>query len=398
MHEGASVSYETCRSRARGFIQQPMQMSTSPAASTKLVASLVGLTVVLLSTATAASVFVAGDSSRRIAVKARATPLDLGSFRHHRVLHALLDTLVMPLGPSRALDDPTLRRIVALTNGSSQEDAWIPVGSAPRPGDSLDLALFRQFAVATPLPGLWGYRNGLAGTHSLRTLPGRSLQGVKRLMLANEAAADSLLLAGRAAAALSRARENLASARHFLDQPSTGDLVFGRYVVQRSAGLMNRAALQAGDHTTAATAGKLQRLANESYQVGSGAWVYQDGRDPRAIELIVIASDTLLPPALRLHTAVGAIDGACLNTREVLMGASEDRRELVELIIHAVHDIPRAEELMALNQAMLSRFDTGATDVEAQGAHPRARNSGGMMDRLLPSSVRRRAAYCRAQL
>ena len=363
-------------------------------------ATLVTLALLVLLTGTAASVIVAGDTPRRVAGMSPSPAFELDAYRTRNAIRNSLDSLVAPLGPPVPIDESDLGRIIALTRSRTGDQIWINIGSTAQPDDTGDLALFRRFARANPLPALWGYREGLPSARLARHLPARRLQVIRKLHDANEKVADSLLMAGNAAQALVHARENLAVARHYLDEPLVMDVVNGRALMLDAAALLQRAAHQADEPSIVTAAKEFQSLVKGSFAAPPVfSRLYRYGRDARSRQLLSLASDRSVHASLRLASLQGVVEGACLNTREMLFGIGEDRRRLFEQVADAIGDIPRAKELIPLYRRDMLQFDNGTMDsLAAAGYSPRALSSRSAFEKLVPNRVRARAAYCRAEL
>ncbi len=364
------------------------------------------LVIAALTTGTAATVYVSGDAARRINISeinrslrthpnARYEALD----RAHRQIDAarlLMDSVLAPLGVSHDLDSISLRRMVALTSRSTRPHAnvWIAVGDAPQPGDSTNLQLFRTWARATRLPNFWGYRVGFDGVHTFNDLPIRSMQVLKRFVIANETSADSALQRGDVATAMIRARENIGAARQLVDQPSTMDVLVGRVLLQRGARLLARVANASHDslaHTAALRLDTVAQIVLRRFEFQRAIALGVDASDQR---LRALAADRTLHPALRLNALDGEVRGACLRSDEMLSGPSDARRATLETLLIAVADIPRASELAPLYRQSLEQFATPAhvdfVDSDLRGLDKFVSN----FRWIIPKIIRDRVRWC----
>ena len=97
--------------------------------------------LLVLSSGTAASVYVAGDAPRRVASMAPSPPFELDAYRTRDQIRAAIDSLVAPLGTPVLLDDVSYRRIVALAVGQGRVPATVSRSKA-KTSDTVDLELF----------------------------------------------------------------------------------------------------------------------------------------------------------------------------------------------------------------------------------------------------------------
>ncbi len=376
----------------------------------KLLLSTVLVVAAALTTGTAASVFVASDSARRSAQGGLPPELSLDAHRRTAAIHALQDSLLLPLGPLPALDAATLRSVVALTQhaGRPGETPAAAVWTVPptAASDSLSSAAYvmlRRWARSAPLEALWGYREGLGDPANPWVIPGRAWPLLMRYAKHNTQEADSALVHGAPEAAMERARETIAAARHFADQPTAADMLVGRALLMDGADLLARAARQGDAPTIVSQARRLSQLAQANYALAQPerASLNAMAVDPADGRLEQIAADRSLPHAWRLAALDAVVVGACLRTREVLLGATEDRRKLLAQMGVGVADIPRAGELVPVYRRALDAFD-----IEGLASHLNAlhRPDGGRatnrvetpMQWLVPAGVRHRYAFCRS--
>jgi hypothetical protein len=364
------------------------------------VATLATLLLLVLSSGTAASVYVAGDAPRRVAGLPPSPPFELEAYRTRDQIRDAIDSLVAPLGATVPLDDQSYRRIVALSVGRGRSHPFVDTRGIDQPNDATDLELFRRFARAQTLPPLWGYRGSAQVTLPVHHLANRDAQPLRVLFALNAAAADSALVRGDVQTALIRARENVSATRHYLDQPVPIDLLVGRSLGIRGARLLQRVALEAGEPATVTKAKQLEALLKRSFAAQPlYSRLYRYGRDAESSNLLALASDRTVHPALRLSTLEGAVNGACLNTREMLFGAARERHFLLDELARAISDIPRSNQLVPAARRSLAYFDTGNSDSLASAGVPgKLLVPRNVVEQVVPQAVRARAAYCRSAL
>jgi hypothetical protein len=379
-----------------------MRDSTRPSttSSASRLLALLGLAVAgAVSAATAVGVYVATDPPRRWARAGVPSPSpESASAGQFRVLSGLLDSLVAPLGTAQTLDSARLSAFVALTGDASLKRSWIAEPRTPVPPrtvvSSTELSLYRAWARSAPLPAFWGYRPGFGAPADMHQLPIRRHSVLTALRRANAADADSALARGDVSDALLRARENLAGARHLIDQPFAIDVMIGKAQIKESAKLLGRVARQANDPALAGAADRLQVL-NESFSplppLGP-APLLRAARDPASDSLVRLALDTSMHPARRLQLAEMQVFGACFNPREMLFGVRAERRAGLGRLFVALGDIPRAGELEA---AFRGTFDLA--DGESPRARPpRYRGLGEqLLEVVLPDGITARMRWCR---
>ena len=370
---------------------------------TRLLLSVLGLVCAVLTTSTAASVYVAGDAARRATAGAprvaRVALLDPATHRHGAAVHALLDSLVAPLGVLLPMDSAMLRDAVGLLGGRDHPDVWIPFDQAHVA--ALDTVQFlREWSRRAPLPTYWGYRPVFGGADYWARLPIRQLRPLKQFALLTEAAADSALLAGDTEAAMVRARELLAGARHLIDQPLYIDMMIGRYVLQRGARLLARASQQGEDPMTAGAAKRLDALVEANYALSqeerralaSFADTPEDGR------LLAFVADRALPASIRVETPLSAmVTAACRNPREMMFGLSSARRAAFDGMVAALSDIPRISEMTPLMRDAFATFDSPEAFLAKQRGASRSDAPRSFPFLLAPESLRARVEFCRFQ-
>ena len=388
------MHHETSRPEPRG---------SGPNPPTRLLLSVLGLVCAVLTTATAASVYVAGDSARRATAGVKRVAsvalLDPETHRRGAAVHALIDSLVAPLGVLPPMDSAMLRDAVGLLGGLEHPDVWIPFD--PAHVAALDTVQFlREWSRHAPLPGYWGYRPVFGGADYWARLPIRQLRPVKRFALLTEAAADSALLAGDAESAMTRARELLSGARHLIDQPLYIDMMIGRYVLQRGARLLARASQQAQEPMTTGAAKRLDALVEANYALSqeerralaSFADTPEDGR------LLAFVADRALPASIRAETPLNAmVTAACRNPREMMFGLSSARRAAFDDMVEALADIPRIAEMSPLMRDALATFDAPHGFLAKRRGASHSETPRSLPFLLAPESLRARVEFCRFQ-
>lgn len=386
--------------------QLPTEMpSSARTLRFKLLLSTMLVVSAVLTSGTAASVFVASDAARRTAHERLLGDLSLDPYRHTAAIHALLDTLLAPLGAPSVLDAATFQMAVALTaHAATSTDVmsaavWVvaPV-SAPDSLSPTQIAVFRAWARSSPLPSLWGYRKGLGAPATPWALPTRAWRPVMQFMRQNEREADSALMRGDVATATLRARELMSGARHFTDQPTMLDMVVGRAMMMRGAKLLARSARQGDDPLASSQALRLAELARVNYAIAHPqmARLYNLGADLSDGRLLAIAADRSLPAAIRVATLDAAMIGVCLRTREVLLGATAERHDDLAKLAWAVSDIKRTEELTPAYFQALSAFDEPRLAFVGQASSRNRPDADASPVRwMVPSGVRHRYAICR---
>lgn len=354
----------------------------------------------LVASATAATVYVAGDALRRLSAaslgrSADAAPRVGAAFtaaaHASRPLAALVDSLIQPLVEPRNVlgEDSTVRSAFASRVTSPQYHATFAARAATATTSDSILGLFRAWARAERSAAFWLYRAGFPQVADIRTLPVLRAPTIDSLFRANEAAADSALVHGDAETAIRRARENIAAAGQLLWQPMPYDAVIGRARLQDAAALLARTARQADDPRLHSAAQRLQRLALAARPAFPTPWSRQSPRaaDPEDPRLQQLAGDRAAFPASRVAALDQLILGGCVNTREMLFGVSPARHAAIDRLALAMRDIARIDELRPLYHRALDAFDH---------AEPAAAPSSDLLRRLVPAAVNARVDFCRA--
>ena len=359
----------------------------------RLLLVLTGLLCAVLTTGTAASVYVAGDASRRATSKITGVALlDADSHRRSATVHALIDTLIAPLGTFPPMDSSMLRDAVDFLANRADPDPWIPSNTVH--AQSLDtLEFFRAWSRREPLPAFWGYRTRAWGA-GFERLSARNLRTIKRFAQLNEAVADSALLAGDATTAMNRAREVIAASRHLIDQPVGIDMAFGVYLLNRGALLLARSAQQGDEPMVATVARNLIAVASANYRLANKERraLMNMGENPADGRLLALASDRALPPVIRFEAPLESmVKSACRNPREMMFGLSAARRNAFDEILNALNDIPRMSEVAPSVRARLEIFDAPAEYLNGLKGD---RLKESLISLLVPPVLRSRVKYC----
>lgn len=350
----------------------------------------------MLASATAATVYAAGDTQRRHGKRVDfMRRLLLEPSRNVATIRTLADSLVSPLGVLPPIDSATLSRIVALISAPSDSAIWL----AHAPADTTRahaLAVFRRWTRSEPLPAFWGVRPGFPGLAESASIPMSRLQPLKRLWKANEAEADSALLVGDTETALQRARENIAGARHLIEQPSPVDAMVGRVMLTDGVKLLARTALQADQPVLHSAAQRLLSLTRSLQPVPRNLWNMNRGE---ALEgrLLDLARDRTLHPATRFVAIELMVAGACASTREVLFGPSVARHQALNTMIDATRDIPRLVELRSSFHRTLDKLDHAPETFMGGTSQPRPTHesmSATLLRLVVPTRVQARIDAC----
>jgi hypothetical protein len=405
---------------------------TNVSTSTKLLASGLALAVALVVCATAATVTLSSEISRkrdRTASAPDITALERETFRDRGTTAALIDSLLAPLGPLPDAPPELVAAVAAFVaddtmparvwEASASDVLTAPRHLAPWPMLSIEAALtsmsptqlveaaadtnsheatvFRRWARSRPLPPMWGYRAGLPGVQNIAELPGRNPAYLRALFATNDDATLLLLRDGNNVAAMDRARESLAASRHLLEQPRLTDALLGARFARRAAQLLAVAAARSNDSATTAQATRLDSLAEHSHP-DVRQWIAQEQADANSTVAVQVSSNKELMPALRIEAMYPIVMGGCRNIREVVFGFSNARRNALNRAALAVEDIPRSGELAAMYQSL---FDALTRDAEVQAQKLRATTGSKSrhtvnMDWIVPPSVRARIALCNA--
>lgn len=341
----------------------------------KLAATLVLCCLGLLFASTAATVLAAGESQRRVAASASNTPSDaVGLNQSVDAINHLVDSLVEPLftavhargAAGRAAGNATVRAMLDLVAA-----------------DRSDAVTWDQYTTVAEL---------LADMR----LSDVRLRAFESLWHTNMLGADSALAQGLSADAIRRARENIASARWLLQMPSTSDARVGRELLTEAANLLGRAALQDEQpflNTAAERLGELAQRARVSLSTErTPSWRW--GANIDEAQLMAIASNRALLPAVRVASLTSVLAGSCLREREVLFGPSQTRLRSMMALGLAIRDLPRGEILAAIHRESLSRLEHPDAYMHLDINDPP--NVAATITRLIiPSTVQARVQLCR---
>lgn len=387
---------------------------------------------------TAASVVVASDatgklkkySDARKEVASRYKPSD--SFRDTGENAARIDSLLVPLGPlpQAQLRDIAVMNSIGQNSAAPLDPVWESSPLAASPGalpkahrrspifkgridtsvmnaewvagavaDTANpwMPVFRRWARSAPLPALWGYREGLPGAAEGRGVPTRPFALLRVLFDVNTEAGLLAFRDGRYETAMERARENIAGARHLIEQPIELDAMLGRIQMSVGVRLLSMSARESGDSATLLRATVLDS-AIRKYYFGPAQLTAEEA-DPRSNAAESVIADRSMLPSHRMAAFDAIVRGGCRNTREVVFGFDERRRESIERALASVSDIHRGPELA---QQSLRYFDR-MTNPDQPEREP---VKGSVLDRneilklfsrIVPPGVRARATLCLEQ-
>lgn len=371
-----------------------MRVSSSTAGA-KLVALLLLTIAGLVASATAATVYSAGEPQRRAQFADRTKrPAVISATPRASQVRALIDSIIEPLAPFKPIDSAVAAQMIALVTKPNDSAVWVPHSGAPP--SSTALATYRAWARSEELPPLWAYRAGFPSIRDYRTLPIFGMQPLGQLRHANELAADSALAMGDMKTALTRARENVAASRQILSQPFTMDLLIGRVMLRESAKLLARVALEAGEPEVNSAA---KRLLNESELLHgefSGMWeaLVRRGAAPDDQRLFALAAERNRFPAMRALAIDRMVADMCFNTRDVIFGPSQSRYDAVKKMVASMSDVPRFAELGPLFEHTLATFDTAAGS-EVRPPRVDEPASRTLFRLIVPTAVYQRVEWCR---
>jgi hypothetical protein len=353
-------------------------------------AKLLWLTVLaatgLVATATAATVFAASDLQRLHARDRSSATMRLEGSRNLQPLRALADSVVAPLGTVEPVDSLVLTQMVEFATSPADADR-VRV-----------MTTYRGWARLQPLPAFWNSRVGFSDAPDPRTIVALYGKPLQRLAFANEAAADSALLAGHADIALLRARENIAVAQHLVWQPHFWDAALGRQMMLAGAKLLARASLQAQQHTLHESAQRLVALTTALQPIPEELKAPRRAY-PSDSTLLQLARDRSLHPATRFLAIELMVASACRSPRDVLFGPSTERHTAVDAMIDAARDIPRLGELRPVFHRTLDRLEHNPEELTAGLGLPASAgesSTNALLRVLVPDIVEARIDACRA--
>lgn len=406
---------------------------------TKLLATGVACALAIVVCGTAATVMVASDVTNKVGGADRKGPFtnaspDLGardSFRDAGATAGAIDSLLRPLGDPAAVDTTGVAVIAAFNADQAQNPIWETAPEArPLPGpvpksifarrqianglDSLTpaelaevsgalkepwLPTFRAWARTTRQPALWGYRRGLPGGTDARGLPSRSFGPWRSLFAANEYASLLALRDGHSQEAMQHALENIAAARHFIEQPVMIDALVGRLYLQRGLQLVALVANSTRDTITAQRALRLDSAAHHFVSASSVRVLAQRSADPSSVLAEQFIANRDIHPALRIDAMRTITAGGCRSLPEVVFGFSEARREALGRASNSISDIDRGNELAEREQRLLAQMmniDSVPDSLPASSILERSAILNAFAW-IVPPGVRARAALCLRQ-
>lgn len=406
---------------------------------TKLLATGVACALAIVVCGTAATVMVASDVTNKVGGANRKGlfengPPNLsaqGSFRDTGATALAIDSLLAPLSASLEAGTSSVALVAAFNGDQASNPIWEALPDAralpgPLPktffarrrvADALDsltpselaevseglkepwLPTFRAWARTSHLATLWGYREGLPGQADVRGLPMRSFGPWRSLFGANEYASLLALRDGRRQDAMQRALENVAAARHFIEQPVMIDALVGRRYLQRGLQLVALVANSAGDSATAHRALSLDSAARKFVDASSLDYLTQRSGDPssRLTEQFIANRD--VHPALRVDAVRTITAGGCRNLPEIVFGFSEERRTALDRAAASLSDIDRGDELVAREQRLLAymmNVDIAPDSLPVSSILERSAILNAFAW-IVPPGVRARAALCLQQ-
>jgi hypothetical protein len=203
---------------------------------------------------------------------------------------------------------------------------------------------------------LWSYRHDFPGIRYRWQLELPGYSAVKDLADRNVAAAILSLARGDKASALLRAREDIAGGLQFLRDPLLH--YQGLLIVEDGREALAQIGRVTSDPGLIQEAGRLRaglRTAREQERrIRDLLPVLM--ADPVAPVGLRVVSDTTLSPYLRWRLIEAIVWGHCLNTREVLFGIDQSRRDALVQAASLAKDIPRTNEWVALNQRTMDQW------------------------------------------
>lgn len=408
-----------------------MNDSQTTARPSVILATLAAIAIALAVCATAATVIVASDvtrerektyaidgSTRMSVAEARAGLEALNGLREH------VESLVAGLAPFAPVDSLTLAMMTRQwETRPAPNDVFIaaPAGQMPLDTPTVPISVVRQqlaalrsdtasiglaatdtssswldawrrFARSTPLPPYWGYRSNLPGVESSFDFPVRPVSGILHLEALNELAGRLALRRGDAQAARTRALENIAVSRHYLDSPVMAHFLTGRAIATRGAKLARDAARVLDDRQLLAKLAAFDSVA----VVGSGSFMAlhraaeRDAADPSSPLAFELFDDDKLPFAVRVEILYAVVQGGCGHTREVLFGFSEEREQRLRELADRFRRDPALGPALGLMPSAAKRVRERPESLLSADVWP----TGGMFDFLLPEPVAARAVAC----
>ncbi|MEP6834614.1 MAG: hypothetical protein ABJB74_14560 [Gemmatimonas sp.] len=404
---------------------------------TKLLATAVACAAALVVCGTAATVVVAAAVTNKLNPKRaeivaayRGNSVPGHAFRDIGSTALALDSLVAPLGPVRTLSSTVVASLAALNLDSSNIQLGQSGSRLALPGpvpdvlhqrpklsltaDSLRLIdpsairaatrdpwlpLFREWARAPRQPALWSHSAGLPAPTVIVETPLRTVGPWRVLFAENEFSALLALREGDRVAAMERARENVAAARNFIEQPIVIDAVIGRIFLRRSLKVLAFVASSSGDSTTARQASRLDTAATNFLGTFNRLSLLEDESNANSQSSETFAANRSMHPSLRIESLSTITWGGCHNLPELVFGFNEKRRAAMKRAVANVRDIDRGTELGARQEKLLEYVMDLRNGREAD-ALKSIFGRGTLLSAfswIVPPGVRARAAVCLEQ-
>lgn len=220
------------------------------------------------------------------------------------------------------------------------------------------LGVYRRVAAAPLPPAAWAYRPDVPGAHGPFAAPQFGLAALKALAWGNGASALLALDAGDGAGAVRHARENVAVAHLVARTPSMVAWLVGRQQLRESAVLLAHVGHLATDSVATADAAALARALDEVSGLRYAFGPALGARDPGAGPIIAVVRDTLLPPAVRMQTALQVVTGSCLSARESIAGVTDARQQSLDDAVAGLADLDPEGRLRPLMARTLTEWRT----------------------------------------
>jgi len=226
------------------------------------------------------------------------------------------------------------------------------------------IGVYRRVAASPLPPAAWAYRPEAPGANGPFGAPRFGLGMLKALTWGNGATALLALDAGDRAGAVRHARENVAMAHLVARSPSMIALLVGRQQLRESAGLLAHVGRLAKDSAAVADADVLTKALDGAKGIKFAFGPAPEARDAGAAAVVAIVRDTLLPPAVRMETALQVVTGSCLSARESLFGVSDDRQPSLDAAVAGLADLDPEGRL----RPVMARTLTEWRDMTSDGA------------------------------
>lgn len=263
-----------------------------------------------------------------------------------------------------------LRKLASVTGPASFDSAIAPhLAQLAADTTTPVLALFRSLARSGPLPPLLLLRVGLPGPD----MPGRlyQFQGYDDAALLNVSAGILALRQRDSAAAMLRAREIIAIARHMMRSPLLFDHLRGLNMSGSGTFLIQLTGRVMRDPALVAEAERLRVLRARARADFTPWWTGGAQllmADPVGPVLLRFLSDTTLLPAARAAAAAGVVSGFCLSAREILFGVDPRRREALDGVGTALQNTPRMGDIILAERRELDDWIASPSTASARYA------------------------------